>query len=133
MRTSILPILTGVLGLFLLSLGGCYYDEVLPNDLKIIDDVVGDVSFSADIIPIFNQSCNISGCHNSGGQQPDLSPANAYNSLINGQYVNTADPEQSEIYQWMRGNRSLPMPLSGSNPTYNANVLAWIRQGAKND
>lgn len=105
----------------------CYYDAILPPE------IAGDISFSEDIIPIFNQSCNSAGCHNTGGIPPDLTPANAYNALISGNYLNVASPENSELYLWMRGERALDMPLSGPNATYNATVLAWIRQGALNN
>jgi hypothetical protein len=115
-----------VLGLMLAS---CYYDQVVPFDPPID---VGEVSFANDIIPIFNKDCNISGCHN-GGVAPDLRPANAYNALINGAYIDAGNPEGSELYKWMRGDRSTPMPLSGPNVTYNAKVLAWIKQGALNN
>ncbi len=119
-----IPIL--IIGMVLSS---CYYDQVIP-----VDPVVeGDVSFSSDIILIFNKDCNMSGCHNTGGKAPDLTAGNAYSALINGDYINTGDPEGSELYQWMRGNKGLPMPLSGPNATYNATVLAWIQQGALNN
>lgn len=110
-----------------LFLSSCYYDEVLPVTTKVITE---DVSFSGDIIPIFNSSCNFVGCHNTGGEDPDLTAANAYNELAVKNLINKGNPEASELYQWMVGNRSLPMPISGSNPEYNALVLAWIQQGA---
>ncbi len=109
---------------------GCYYDNVIVND---VEDFSGDISFNNDIIAIFNKDCNTSGCHNSGGTKPDLSPAEAYNSLTNGNYINTEVPEQSELYQWMKGNKATPMPVSGSNAQYNAKVLAWIKQGSLNN
>jgi hypothetical protein len=91
------------------------------------------VSFAADVIPIFNSSCNQSGCHNSGGKSPDLSISNAYNSLQNGGYLNLNSPENSELYLWMSGKKGTPMPLSGVNKKYNAMVLAWLKQGCKNN
>lgn len=91
---------------------------------------VDSVSFSVDVIPIFNADCNTSGCHDVGAVPPDLTPANAYEALLNGSYINVADPEMSELYQWMRGNRDLPMPLTGANADYNGIILAWIKQGA---
>lgn len=113
-----------------LSLHSCTYDVHLEQPDPI---VTRDVSFLADILPIFNQGCNSAGCHNSGGIPPDLSPANAYNALQNGNYINVGVAENSELYRWMRGERSVPMPLSGPNPTNNATVLAWIKQGALNN
>jgi hypothetical protein len=108
------------------SLQSCYYDKILP----VTTDITGDVSFADDIIPIFNAACNTSGCHNAGGFSPDLSPANAYADLFSEGLINKADPEASELYQWMAGMKSIPMPVSGVNPEYNALVLAWIEQGA---
>ena len=108
----------------------CYYDQVVPKEPDISD--VGPMSFSNDIIPIFNASCNGAGCHN-GAVSPYLTPAAAYSSLMNGGYIDVNNASNSELYQWMAGNRTLPMPLSGPNSTYNTKVLAWIDQGALNN
>lgn len=112
----------------LFILNGCYYDQHLPDT----GENLGEMSFSQDIMVIFNSSCNSTACHG-GTTPPDLRLESAYNALINGNYINTSAPESSELIQWMQGNRGLSMPLSGPNPTYNAKVLAWIRQGAQND
>lgn len=120
---------TGIAGagilILSLTLSSCYKDVTVPRDLEI----TREVSFSGDIIPLLNRSCNNAGCHSAGGA-PNLTAANAYAALLSGGYVNTATPENSELYLWMRGNRTLPMPVSGPNPEYNALVLAWIKQGA---
>ncbi len=116
--------------LLMISMNACYYDQVLP--VEPVGDV-GEISFAMDIIPIFNSSCNSAGCHNQGGQKPNLTPAGAYTSLTSGGYIDTKSPEASSLYQWMNGEKSLPMPLSGPNATYNAKVLAWIEQGALNN
>ena len=111
-------------------LSGCYYDAVLP---PLTPEIETEISFNKDIIPIFNKSCNGSGCHNIGGTKPDLTAANAYNALKNGNYFNISAAESSEIYKWMKGEKGLPMPLSGPNSEYNAKILAWIKQGALNN
>lgn len=129
MRNSRFQSITALLTLIILG-GGCYYDNVLlPNG----EDIQGEMSFSADIIPIFDKDCNTSGCHNTGGQKPDLTAANAYTSLINGNYINTSSPEESELYLWMKGLKGLPMPPSGTDATNTAKVLAWIKQSAQNN
>ncbi len=133
MRNYKILISASLMGLMIAFLAGCYYDDVLPEDLKVSDDVPEVVSFANDLLPIFDQSCSFTGCHNSGGQEPDLTPANAYNSLTGGGYINTTFPENSELYQWMKGNRDSPMPDDGANAAYNSLVLAWIRQGASNN
>jgi hypothetical protein len=106
----------------------CYYHQMIDEPI-----VVENVSFSDDVIPIFDADCNNAGCHNTGGTAPDLTAANAYNALINGNFVDTDNPVDSEIYQWMIGNRSIPMPLSGPDSEYNAIILKWIEDGAQNN
>jgi hypothetical protein len=118
-----------VFSVVLITLSRCYYDEVLPVQPNV---EVGEMSFAADIIPIFNKSCNGSGCHN-GSVKPNLLPANAYNELFSGGYINKSSPADSKLYKWMIGEMGTPMPPSGTNAIYNAKVLAWIEQGALNN
>jgi hypothetical protein len=121
--------LLSLLVIILFAITSCYYDQVVPTDPSID---VGEVSFASDIIPIFNKDCNGSGCHN-GSVKPNLLPANAFTELINGGYINKADPSKSGVYLWMIGQRGTPMPPAGPNATYNAKVLGWIEQGALNN
>lgn len=114
-----------------LVISGCYKDKTVILDTG--EEITRTVTFNNDIIPIFNSSCNVSGCHSAGGKAPDLSAANAYNSLIGGGYINTDNALASELYMWMTGKRGTPMPVSGVNKDYNALVLAWIKQGAQNN
>jgi hypothetical protein len=107
-------------------IASCKYDEVLPVEPN--PGVV--VSFSDDVVAIFNATCNVSGCHNGSGPDPDLRPTVAYEVLWNGSYIDTLTPENSELYLWMTGTRGLPMPLEGVNATYASTVLQWIEQGA---
>jgi hypothetical protein len=125
-----------ILGIVLMSTGilflsGCYKDKTVILDTT--QEITRTVSYTNDIIPIFNNSCNISGCHNTGGKSPDLSTANSFNALSGGGFINTGDPVNSELYLWMTGKRGTPMPVGGINKEYNALVLAWIKQGANNN
>ncbi len=114
-----------------LMLAGCYKDKTIVFDTGA--EITRSVTFSGDIAPILNKSCNASGCHAQGGIKPDLSSANAFNSLTIGNYVNTTAAESSSLYLWMTGKKGVPMPTSGVNKDYNALVLAWIKQGAQNN
>ena len=125
---KIIGVLAGVTMLLLI---GCFKDKTVIFDTG--EEITRPVSFASDIISIFNSSCNTSGCHSSGGKSPDLTLANAYSSLLNGGFINTGDPQTSELYLWMAGKRGTPMPLDGVNKDFNALVLAWIKQGANNN
>jgi len=118
-------------GFTMLLLIGCYKDKTVIFDTGA--EITRPVGFAADIIPIFNNSCAGSGCHTAGGIKPDLSAANAYAALSVGGYYNTTTAESSSLYQWMAGKKGTPMPTTGINKDYNALVLAWIKQGAKNN
>jgi len=89
-------------------------------------DPTDTISFSQQIVPIFSeQGCT--GCHNAGGQQPDLTPDNAYNSITSMGLVNTGDPVASKIYYY-------PLPDGSHFAKYTsaqaALILQWIEQGA---
>lgn len=109
---------------------GCYKDKTVA---KSPSEITTTVSFSHDIIPIFNKSCSISGCHSAGGQTPNLTESSAFNSLTNGGYINKDNPESSILYLKVSGQKGTPMPPTGVNQDYAAYILAWIKQGANNN
>jgi hypothetical protein len=124
-----------IMGAILMSsavyfLSGCYKDKTVILDAA---EVTRPVSFVGDIVPIFNESCNVSGCHASGGKVPNLTASAAYTSLITGNYVNPDDPSNSVLYQWLSGKKPTQMPVTGINKNYNALILAWIKQGAQSN
>jgi hypothetical protein len=116
----------------MIAVTGCYKSTtVVVNPGSTITTTM---SFTNDIIPIFEKSCALSGCHVPGGKAPDLSTANAYQSLARGSYVKANDPDNSVIMLWLTGKKSPVMPLgNGPNQDINANIYAWIKQGAKNN
>lgn len=124
------------LGMLLLSMiapSGCTSEAgILVIEPPDIDTTV-QVSFSQDIIPAFDGACLGSGCHNTGEASPDLTPENAYSALFQGNYIDTIVPEESELLQWMLGNRPIKMPPSGPDAELNKQVLTWITQGAKDN
>ena len=120
-----------VAGAVLFLLTGCYKDKTVVSDTGAA--ITRTVTFANDIIPIFSKNCILSGCHVTGGHVPDLSVANAYNSLKIGNYFNTADPANSVIMLWLTGKKTTQMPVGGMNKDINAMVLAWIKQGANNN
>jgi hypothetical protein len=130
MKKIILAILMTPFLLLMFFGSGCYYDEVIPDPSIYSGE---EISFSEDLIPIFDASCNSASCHAAGAIPPDLTAANAYNAIIDGGYVNFTSPEESEFYQWVKGNRTPTMPISGTDPQIVSAVLTWINQGAQNN
>lgn len=119
-KRNILLILT----VFSLMLWGCRYDFIVP---EVVPDIDQDepVSFSTQIAPIFTtQKCN--DCHNT--QAPKLTADVAYSQIVPA-FVNTGTPASSKIYT---------IPNSGAHyakitATQGALILAWIKEGAKNN
>lgn len=91
------------------------------------------VTFTKDIIPILNASCNISSCHS--GSSPagnlKLEQDSAYYFLFKKSEVDTLHPEQSTLY--IKLNSVAPtMPPTGRLPQTKIDLfLDWIKQGAK--
>jgi hypothetical protein len=123
MRKHILLIFT-VIGLA--AMQSCQYDWLDPID-PVIPDVV---SYSADIQPIFDNSCNSSGCHSTGGVSPDLTPANSYNDLMAKGMVNVSAPESSRLYTKSATGGSMNKYCQPGDPDL---ILKWIQDGALNN
>jgi hypothetical protein len=117
---------------FMLTMIGCSKSTTVIEDNS--PAITGTVSFSKDIQPILTKSCALSGCH-SGSVAPNLSSATAYNALTNGNFVSVGTPANSLVYLWLTGKESATMPLGATNNPSNINalMLAWIKQGAKNN
>ncbi len=112
----------------LLSLQGCYYDE-LPADNGTLPT---NISFSNDVQRIFNVNCV--SCHNGGVIPLNLTSGNSYNALINGDYVIPSNANGSILAQSLLGEGQAIMPPSGSLSTSDINkVLQWINEGALNN
>ncbi|MCB2208411.1 MAG: hypothetical protein KQH67_08935 [Bacteroidetes bacterium] len=87
------------------------------------------VYYSQEIEPIYStQGCT--GCHNTGGTQPDLSAGNSYNSITSMGLVDVGDPVASKIYYY-------PLPDGSHFAKYTsvqaALILGWIEQGANDN
>ena len=117
------------------SLAGCYKDRTVLVPNTTVEEITTPVSFANDLIPIFNRSCNMSGCHSSGGQVPDLTVANAYRTIFEEDLIDVDNPGSREMMGWLTGAIKPAMPFgASSNPSnINALMLAWIKQGAQNN
>jgi len=119
----------------LVSFTACQYEtiEISVNgddDQEPIDETI-ILSFATDIAPIFSDK-DCTACHTFGKTSPDLTAANAYQSLVDGEYVVSNDPAASLIYTY-------PAPDATTHrwKYYNSRqaekIFTWINQGALNN
>lgn len=84
---------------------------------------VDTVYFTTQVLPVFQNNC--SSCHHFG-TDPDFQSPEIYNILINGHYLNVADPENSNLFY-------LPDPGHADDYLTAAEhvlIVKWIEQGA---
>ena len=114
----------------MLVTNGCRKDYFLPVSISESDTI----SFNSVIQPILTSDCLGSGCHSvSGGIPPFLEEGLAYDNLIYGNYVDTANPESSILYVRISASSNI-MPPAGKLPELEIQqILVWIKQGALNN
>lgn len=118
--------------LFLLMAGvlffaSCEYEYIVPEEV-VLPDVV---SFTDDIIPIFDSSCNTTGCHTAGHFAVDLTPDNAYSDLFAKNMIDVDNPADSPLYTKL-------IEVGGthdgrSTPAQQQLILKWIEEGAEDN
>ena len=112
-----------ILGFVLISITSCEYKYIDPIEVQLPDE---PVIFSTQIEPIFQEKCIT--CHSS--TNPILTEGNAYNSIVNGNYINVEIPESSILYDKVSGGHPGGNSLSA---TEIALILKWITDGAENN
>lgn len=109
-----------------LGLASCTYYTNEYVDIQVPEDL----SFDGDIIPIFEENCNNSGCH-SGTIPPDLRRDVAYDELIDGEYVTDfSTAENNLLYQKIDVGGSME---AFATDTHRAYIKKWIEDGAQNN
>jgi hypothetical protein len=108
----------------MILLASCEYEFIVPVEVDLPDEV----SFKDDIIPIFNSSCNTTGCHTAGHFAVDLTPENAYQDLFAKNMIIQDDPGASPLYTKL-------VETGGthdgrSTPSQQQLILKWLEQGA---
>ena len=128
----IIIIYTGVLFTLMIGLSGCYKDIITPELGSGPDDFPAQqVSFQTELAPIFNTSCATPNCHVTGTRAPYLTTAVSYTQIVNGGFVNLANPKESTLYQLIIGDMAQYMPAPVKTNTQK--VYDWIRNGAPNN
>lgn len=121
-----ISVITSII-LALVMLNGCYYDEVVT-----FQGLPQNVSLKNDVAPILTKNCSATGCHDAvPAHAPSLVQEKVYNALVNGNYVNTVEPEKSKLYQEIVTGGMPPSGALGINDQ--KIILGWITDGAKNN
>ncbi len=87
---------------------------------------VDTVHFSTQIRPVLQNNCG--SCHFAGAT-PDFESPNIYNNIVGGNYINLANPENSNLF-------FLPDPGHADGylaPVEHILIVKWIEQGAPNN
>lgn len=93
-------------------------------------EMIDEICFDNEILPIFQSSCSLSGCHDPGSAEGDYVLTN-FIGIIKG--VEPGKPRDSEIYQSLTNiwsDKMMPpdQPLAEQNRIL---IRLWIEQGAK--
>ena len=111
---------------------GCYKDIITPALSSDPDDFPAkQVSFQSELAPILNTNCALAGCHVSGAHTPYLATSQSYAQILNGGYVNLANPKGSKLYEMIKGDMAQYMPSPVKENTQK--IYDWIRNGAPNN
>jgi hypothetical protein len=126
----------------LLGAVGCKHEPLVPHVDDTLPDTTlgcapGTVYFVNDVLPIFNSSCAMSGCHSAASAQDGV-VLDSYASIMNTGKVKAGDPGDSEVYDVITDSdpdKLMPPPSSGITltPQQINTIYVWIAQGAKNN
>ena len=120
---------TGLLLLVIIGLSSCYKDIVIPQLASDPDGPPQQVSFSAELKPLFAAKCTDAGCHVTGAHKPYLTPDISYTQIVNGGFVNLALPKESILYKNIYGEMAQYISSSADKQK----IYDWIRNGAPNN
>ncbi len=100
-------------------ISSCTHTPVIDN--------IPEVCFDRDVLPIFQNNCAISGCHDGGGESHFT--LNSYASIIDG--IVPGQPSSSNLYRSTIGSGENLMPPGKPLTLYNRTIIRlWIEQGA---
>jgi len=123
-----------VLVTILIATSTCFFSckkKTSPNPTPSLPTTV---SFSNDIMPVFNAHCNTSGCHEGGSPAAglNLSQSIAYSQLFAKHEIDTTNASNSNLYIQVASGQ---MPQTGGKLSdYNISLIQkWIEQKAKNN
>ena len=115
--------------ILLASLNSCYKDVNLPDATVDPDGPPQAVSYKADIAPMLNTKCALSGCHVTGAHKPFLLTDISYLQIVSGGFIDTNIPKESILYKMINGEMKEYIPSAVDRQK----IYDWIRTGGLNN
>ncbi len=107
-----------------------------PDTNTIVECDPDSVYFINEVLPIFQSSCAMSGCHDNITAQEGIN-LSTYESIMASGEIRPGNAADSDIYERITdndpGDRMPPPPFSPLNAEQIASIRDWINQGAKNN
>jgi hypothetical protein len=126
MKTLKIYAIAGISFLFILLNSSCEHEpELIPGTAQ--------VCFNSDVMLIISTKCSVDGCHQGGGEGPQLTNYAGIYEL-----VTPFKPMKSKLYKVMNKhanaiNKMPPKPYEPLNNSQLDIISLWILQGAIND
>ncbi len=147
MKRIFVPVLIPVLAVLSILLTSACKHDPLADGTPIPPDTAGNGNnnssgcskdttyFVQQVLPIFQSSCAMSGCHNCTTHKKGLI-LDSYNGILSTGGINVNNPTSSSVYRAMTnsGDENMPpYPAAPMTSTQLALISKWIGQGAKDN
>jgi len=123
MKSKIFFIVGIIYFFFVIVISSCSHES------KITDNTP-EISFSKEVLPIFQTGCAISGCHDEQTAKEDEIYTNYQNISSS---VEPGNPENSKVYKAITNYFETMPPEKPLSSEDRAKIRLWILQGAKNN
>lgn len=108
------------------------------NDINIFENTDDDICFERDVLPVFQQNCALSGCHNSESRKEGIVLDSYENIMISkkGRAIIPYNLKRSKVYKKITEDTNedrMPPPPNESLTFAEISVIGmWILAGAPN-
>lgn len=108
---------------------GCDDDLIDSPDQIVFPDT--NVSYLRHVQPLFNVSCNFSGCHSLESRAGDLALISHFDVTLKPGMVIAGEPDRSLLVQIVRGTSPHPASFQARvNQNHKDGIAQWVLEGA---
>ena len=123
----------GIAGLLLIIFSSCKHEPILPDGSNDDYNNGREICFEAQVLPIFQNSCALAGCHNSVAAIEGY-VFDSYSNIVS-KGIKAGNANDSKVYEVLLkdgDDRMPPLPLSELSKDQIGIIRQWINEGAKN-